>query len=46
MSVTLMFVVVVVLAALAIIALTSVVGSRRRTHGRRLDGHVRGFGRR
>jgi len=46
MSATLIFVVVVVVAALVLIVVTSVVGSRRRSHGRRLDGHVRGFGRR
>ena len=43
MSATLIFVVVVVVAALVLIVVTSVVGSRRRSHGRRLDGHVRGL---
>ena len=46
MSALLIFVVVVALAGVAIIATTSVVGNRRRTQGRRLDGQVRGFGRR
>jgi NADH:ubiquinone oxidoreductase subunit 3 (subunit A) len=41
----LIFVVVALVAAVALIALMSVVGNRRRTQGRRLDGHVRGFGR-
>jgi hypothetical protein len=43
MSVTLIFVLVVVLAAAGLVFTTSVVGSRRRAQGRRLDVQVRGF---
>ena len=43
MAGTLIFVIVVALAGIAVIAASSIVGARRRAQGDRLDGQVKGF---
>ncbi len=46
MPALLVFVIVAMVVGVALIAVSSLVGSRRRAQGRRLDDHVRDFGRR